>query len=408
MMSPRLKEPAPPLLPGAGPASAPGGKSSLETIPQSPGSSPRGPSAIGNHFVVPAISSPKADGPPSGRRVTGGESALPARLLLRVSNVKHASVQLCLLGFCSHCIIKDVWLLLRLLLSAHTVAIYRQLLRIFLYSQVNSPSFISRPVQSTSLCTPTSTPYWHRPCLSAVTETRKVGGIPTVTTSTRMPDFVFNVPAPVRTSAYAASPAQLGPPSLDSIGRAATDTTAPTASHSPRTSTPWVPMTPRTADSKVVERQMTPRVVSTPPHASASLVFEPPSSIPSGGLNNRTGVAVVSSNSTRSYVPTNTKVMVERAMLTPATPEQTPTLRFYDKRGMPDDSNSAHKPTAADYSSASCGCFGGMIRGTSKPPPVKKVEEIKVKAQDPLLEGPAFSRDLMHSPRQVVILKREP
>jgi len=49
-----------------------------------------------------------------------------------------------------------------------------------------------------------------------------------------------------------------------------------------------------------------------------------------------------------------------------------------------------------------------MIRGTSKPPPVKKVEEIKVKAQDPLLEGPAFSRDLMHSPRQVVILKREP
>lgn len=155
-MSPRLKEPAPPLLPGAGPASAPGGKSSLETIPQSPGSSPRGPSAIGNHFVVPAISSPKADGPPSGRRVTGGESALPARLLLRVSNVKHASVQFCLLGFCSHCIIvKDDWLLLRLLLSAHTIDIYRQLLRIFLYSQVNSPSFISGLVQSTSLCTPT-------------------------------------------------------------------------------------------------------------------------------------------------------------------------------------------------------------------------------------------------------------
>jgi hypothetical protein len=81
MQSPRVKEPAPkllpahapPLLPGAGPASAPGGKSSLEIIPKSPRSSPRGPSATVNHSGVPAISSPRASGPPSGRRVTGGE-----------------------------------------------------------------------------------------------------------------------------------------------------------------------------------------------------------------------------------------------------------------------------------------------------------------------------------------------
>jgi hypothetical protein len=233
-----------------------------------------------------------------------------------------------------------------------------------------------------------------------------VGGMPTVTTSTRMPGLISNVPALVSTAAYPAPAAQLGLPSLDPIGRAAIDTTEPPAINTPRTSTPWVPITPRTVDPKVMERQMTPRIVSTPSTASASLVFEQPISTPRGSFNNRTGAAVVSSNSTGSFVPTNTKVMVERVIMTPAAPQETSTLRFYDTRGMPSDP--AHKPTEADYSLASCGCFGGMIRGTSKPPPVKKVEEIKVKAHDPLLEGPAYSRDLQHSPRQVVILKPEP